>query len=105
MSEFEEGLATAIAITVKEYVAPLLKRIEQLEAENIDLRAQLKFLKETGVNFRGPFEDGKTYMVGDAVQRGGNVWRARASTSDKPPAEAWQLVIRKGRDGKDGRNA
>jgi len=41
---------------------------------------------------------------GDAVMRGGSLWRAYATTSNKPPDDGWKLMIRKGRDGKDGKD-
>jgi hypothetical protein len=88
----EEDLASAIATTVKEFIAPL--REAALETET-------KFLRESGVNFKGPYQDGEVYQAGDAVQRSGSVWRAYATTTKQPPGEGWRLMVKKGRDARD----
>ena len=44
--QFEEELGRAIAIALKEVLAPLQRRIERLESENVDFRAHLKALKD-----------------------------------------------------------
>src|SRR3990172_6022035 len=59
------------------------------------------------VIYRGVFAEGQTYAVGDAVTAGGSVWIAKQATSAKPglPSEesrAWQLAVKKGRDGPMG---
>lgn len=55
---------------------------------------------------RGIFSEGKAYTAGDAVTWGGSFWVAQKDTSAKPdtPDSGWRLAVKKGRDGKDGRN-
>lgn len=55
---------------------------------------------------RGIFLEGKAYTAGDAVTWGGSFWVAQKETSAKPdsPDSGWRLAVKKGRDGKDGRN-
>jgi hypothetical protein len=52
----EEALGRELAIAVKEHVkeelAPLRQRIEQLETENIGLRAEFRLLKELALSYR-----------------------------------------------------
>ncbi|KQP43915.1 hypothetical protein ASF44_28725 [Pseudorhodoferax sp. Leaf274] len=55
---------------------------------------------------RGIYVEGKGYTPGDAVTWGGSFWVAQKDTSAKPdsPDSGWRLAVKKGRDGKDGRN-
>ena len=53
----------------------------------------------------GYFSGAQTYRVGDLVTWAGQMWHCQAPTSSKPDdhAGAWRLVVKKGRDGRDGR--
>lgn len=54
---------------------------------------------------RGVYKDGVEYVAGDGVSFGGSFWIARAVTKDKPgTSDSWRLAVKKGRDGKDGRD-
>jgi hypothetical protein len=55
--------------------------------------------------YRGVFKAGEVYGLGDAVTWAGSLWICGAdATTDKPGegSDAWQLAVKKGRDGKDG---
>ncbi len=57
--------------------------------------------------YRGVFQVGKTYEVGDSVTWGGSQWTATAKTMAKPgeagqDSRAWTLSVQRGRDGKAG---
>lgn len=59
------------------------------------------------VLYRGVFEDGRTYQVGDAVTWGGALWIAKAPTAAKPDlpdqeSRKWQMAVRRGAEGKKG---
>jgi hypothetical protein len=57
--------------------------------------------------YQGLYQQGKAYDVGDTVTYGGHLWHCREETVT-PPGDAskvWQMAVRKGRDGKDGRDA
>ena len=58
--QFEEELGRAIAIALKEVLAPLQRRIERLETENVDFRAHLKALKDRKTATAGIAVTGKT---------------------------------------------
>jgi hypothetical protein len=53
---------------------------------------------------RGVFKEGNEYKSGDGVTWGGSFWIAQKDTADKPGTDAWRLAVKKGRDGKDGRD-
>lgn len=55
--------------------------------------------------YRGVFKEGQEYERGDMVTWGGSLWHCDAPTTDKPGTESWTLAAKKGRDGKDGKNA
>lgn len=53
--------------------------------------------------YRGVFADGTTYVRGDSVTWGGNLWIAQSSTTAKPAEGAtWKLAVQRGREGKQG---
>ena len=53
----------------------------------------------------GVFSAAQTYRVGDLVTWAGSMWTCTTSTSSKPDehAGAWRLVVKRGRDGRDGK--
>lgn len=57
--------------------------------------------------YRGVYVEGKAYERGDGVTWGGSEWHCNESTSSKPGdgSKAWTLKVKRGRDGKDGRDA
>lgn len=57
--------------------------------------------------YRGVFKDGEQYAEGDTVTWAGSLWHANEATDEKPGSpgvKAWQLAVKRGSDGKDGRN-
>jgi hypothetical protein len=56
---------------------------------------------------KGVFAEGSTYVPGDLVTWGGSQWHCDSETTTKPGdgSKAWTLVVKRGRDGKDGRDA
>lgn len=56
--------------------------------------------------YRGVFVEGKAYESADMVTWGGSTWLCNQETSTKPGdgSKAWTLVVKRGRDGKDGRD-
>lgn len=50
--------------------------------------------------YRGVFEQGRTYEVGDVVTWGGSSWACSARTEERPGegAKGWTLSVKKGRD-------
>lgn len=57
--------------------------------------------------YRGVWVEGKTYERGDGVTWGGSHWHCNSETTDKPGdgSKDWTLTVKRGRDGKDGKDA
>lgn len=57
--------------------------------------------------YRGVYLENKTYDRGDCVTWGGSEWHCNEMTTTKPGdgSKAWTLKVKRGRDGKDGRDA
>ena len=58
--EFEQTLGRIIGGFLREALAPLQRRIEQLESENVDFRAHLKALKDRKIATAGMALTGKS---------------------------------------------
>jgi hypothetical protein len=56
---------------------------------------------------RGVFADGKAYSKFDVVTWAGSTWGANEATTTKPGdgSKAWTLIVKRGRDGRDGVDA
>lgn len=56
---------------------------------------------------KGFYERGALYAEGDVVTWGGSQWYCNSGTTDKPGegSKAWSLLVKCGRDGKDGKDA
>lgn len=57
--------------------------------------------------YRGVYTEGKSYEVGDVVTWAGASWHCKKTTSTKPDQgrDFWTLMVKQGRDGKDGKDA
>jgi integrin beta 3 len=54
---------------------------------------------------RGIYREGTEYSRGDGVTWAGSYWIAQDKTAAKPDSgDGWRLAVKRGRDGKDGRN-
>lgn len=58
-----------------------------------------------GLAYLGVHQDGKTYDVGELVTWAGSAWHCNEATTTKPGdgSKAWTLMVKRGRDGKDGK--
>lgn len=57
-----------------------------------------------GLRYRGAYQPGETYTLGDIVYAGGSGWVATAQTADAPRTAArdWGLLASRGRDAPRG---
>lgn len=56
--------------------------------------------------YRGVYAKGQTYERGDGVTWGGSEWHCNETTSSVPgESKSWTLKVKRGRDGKDGKDA
>lgn len=55
-----------------------------------------------GLRYRGVYDETKAYEAGDVVTWGGSAWHCDGAGTTKPAdgAKGWQLIVKKGRDGK-----
>lgn len=52
--------------------------------------------------YRGVWKEG-SHKAGAVVTWGGSIWLAKRDTEDRPESsDAWTLIVKKGRDGRDG---
>lgn len=60
-----------------------------------------------GLSFEGVYQEGKSYEHGHLVTWAGSSWHCNEPTTTKPGdgSKAWTLMVKRGRDGKDGRDA
>lgn len=54
--------------------------------------------------YRGVFKEGEPYEAGDMATWAGSLWHCDEKTAEKPDVGPWRLCVKKGRDGKDGKN-
>jgi hypothetical protein len=97
-----ERLANALAPVIKEYVAKALAPTEDaLEAYS----RRLIEVEKGGIRYRGIFQRADVYARGDVVTHGGSAWIALNGVEGAVPgqAESWQLMCKRGADGKDAR--
>lgn len=65
------------------------------------LRYDGKEIGRIGGVFRGVFRAGQSYLCGDTVTFDGSQWHCNSPSGDRPgTSKAWQLMVRKGADGK-----
>jgi hypothetical protein len=59
-----------------------------------------------GLEWKGAYQEGTSYDLGQMVFFAGQSWHCNAATTSKPDigSKDWSLVVKRGRDGKDGRD-
>jgi hypothetical protein len=59
------------------------------------------------MRYEGVFIEGKSYQPGAVTTWAGSTWHANKETSAKPGegSKDWTLIVKRGRDGKDGKDA
>jgi hypothetical protein len=57
------------------------------------------------MRYQGTYQETVAYVVGDVVTSGGAAWHCQQPTTLRPgnDVSAWRLMVRKGRDGRDGK--
>jgi hypothetical protein len=76
-------------------------KIEQLESRITEMEKHAAEFK-----YRGVWRDGEQYRKNNFVTHDGSVWICLRDTEGKPGQSLeWQLAVRKGRDGRDGKAA
>jgi hypothetical protein len=87
-----------------------LEHIGKLVGEELakrDARIAELEARPVGLNYAGVFKPTASYPKHSAVSHAGSVWCAKKDFPSGEPGTAnsgWQLVCKRGRDGKDGKN-
>ncbi len=92
----EQQLAGVIAKAIKMATEPLAARIAKLEARGPSLK------------YCGIFDPGGLYGPGDTVTHQGSLWICKQAVTGGAPhdgSDCWQLCVKRGRDGRDGKDA
>jgi hypothetical protein len=81
-------------------VASLAAKITTLEAKIAELEQ-----RPAAISYKGVWNAGTRYSVGDATTDHGGIWIAKAASVSRRPgsdqsAAFWQLAVQRGRDGK-----
>lgn len=60
---------------------------------------------KAGLTYCGVYQEGKSYDVAELVTWAGSMWHCNEATTTKPGdgSKAWTLMVKRGRDGKDGK--
>ena len=100
--EFGTEVAHAIKDYMRRTIAPLEARIQQLEATNARLQAEIE---QRNFSYAGVWKEGKIYGVGSFVTHSGALWHSNIFHNKTRPGDgnvSWTLAVKSGRDGKDG---
>jgi hypothetical protein len=98
-----EALADSVGAAIAESVAPLKKRFAELER-------RVEAAEATGLKYMGVHQRALDYPRGGVVTQNGSLWvalRAISAGGDRPgegDGNPWQLIVKRGQDGKDSRD-
>jgi hypothetical protein len=93
-----ELMATAIAQAINTVVTPLAARIASLERH---------LASRPGLKYVGTWTPTESFSPGDCVTYQGSLWTCRTKNTGVRPGDGamWTLAAKRGRDGKDGKDA
>jgi hypothetical protein len=80
-----DAIATAIVLFVREQLAPILKRLDDIEQQ------------PPSPHYAGTFTPEKSYASGSLVTKAGGLWLALQTTTQVPGrSDQWKLVVKSG---------
>lgn len=93
-------VSKSLDIEAFDSLTELVERVEKLEASVIELG-------DRAFDYRGYWSGGMKAKRNEAYTHDGSIWLAHRSTDDTPSkaSPAWSIICRKGRDGRDGKDA
>jgi hypothetical protein len=103
-------LAEVLRILAEDHMAPLHKRVDELERKQTntgsnpgDFEERIAALEaRPTLEYLGIWEP-KEYNPGNIVTHSGGMWHCRNTTRSLPPSGDWQLCVKAGRPGRDAR--
>jgi len=97
LSKSQTELAKLLALFRREEMQPLIERIDKQERELAAMRDRV-----AQVRYCGTWSHGVEYRGSNFVTFDGSLWAALCDTRSKPLESGdWQLVCKRGRDGRD----
>jgi hypothetical protein len=110
---FYQAIGRGVKQLFFQWAAPVQAKVDQtvisvrqLERTNQSLAERVATLENRPTKeYRGVWREG-SYQRGDEVTHDGSRWIALADTATRPgtPNSQWQLSVKRGRNGKDGRD-
>lgn len=108
-----EGAATRVPLDLEKALGGVRERLATVEARKPDPGppgppgADGTNGKDgaAGLRYTGVYDGVKTYEPGDVTTWAGSTWHCNELTTTKPGenTKAWTLMVKRGRDGKDGK--
>jgi len=97
MSAAVGGIGEMVARVVSKMLTPSVGRLDELEQRVHALEAR------RGIAYRGVWGPVETYFVNDVITFQGSMWIALSGSTAVRPGDgrAWQLCVKRGRDGRD----
>jgi hypothetical protein len=98
-------VAEATMTLIHEHVAPLERRIKDLELKLAEARGAIDVLRTVGsggLNFRGPYDDGQSYARNDVAMKDGSSFVALRDHPGSLPGDGWRLMASAGKRGARG---
>lgn len=100
LARLRTHIIDAILPAIANQLRPMVKRADEIERRLAELEANGPNLADC---YRGVWMYG-TYKRGNLVTHSGSIFLALRNTGEKPAtSDAWKLVVKAGRDGKDAR--
>src|SRR5262245_17846817 len=109
--DVQHALASAMTKTLTPILDALQRRLQTVEAELAATKADLGDLRAKGLlQYCGVWQESASYARGACVTFGGSMWVATTAPmkgakpgGPLPTDRAWQLAVKKGAEGKEGR--
>jgi hypothetical protein len=100
-------LGIGLALDLREHVRAAKMYRKRCEDALAALDARIKALEVNPAwQYRGTFDEGSWYDPNELVTHAGSLWFCRRRTNT-PPGDAdsgWTLIVKRGRDGRDGKS-
>src|SRR5258705_12808621 len=80
-------------------------KIQKMAAALVAMQKEVKELRRevAAKEYKGVWQEGQ-YEKGNLITHGGSMWIALKDSQDKPGTrDAWQLAVKRGRDGRNTR--
>lgn len=97
---FGEEIVAIFKQKLDSVINPLLTRLDEIDARVSKAENQARSMRYSGV-----YDPETKYFAGNFVTSNGSLWTALRENKGERPGEcdAWQLAVKRGRDGKDAR--